>query len=588
MCKCAIVIGVDKTGDLPVLQGAADGANQFASWAQNQGFTVKLLTDEDGSMVSLPDVKRAVREFVNERKYSQLVVFFSGHGILKGPGYELWLLSGAPDDADDAVNVTGSINLARNTGIKHIVIISDSCRSRADTSRLHQIEGGVIFPNQAPVTPMPVVDVFYATLPGDPALEVQSNEATRNYKGIFTDEMLNGLKGNVPEVIIENTATSDTIDKWVVPSWELKPYLERKVPEVAANINIRLNQDPDIRVESHSPRYLSAVAKPVSTPSRAPMAAAPSAPQRVAMRGAVDSVMTTHMLESTDPIAPSHDANEEAIRTEFVDAVERIESAKGRIHFETGTGFSIIGEDPTRAIVTRSGFDLEPENNQHIIRIYQNAGDFFPKTVLVQFANGCGTALAVLPGFIGTVLIEKERIASIKYNPSEGTDDFHEFSYDLDRLEKRRAVISVASRNGIFRVDSDKDASRVADYLRVEKKSDPTLGLYASYAYAQAGRMKSIQSVYKYMNHQPVPVLYDVALLAGKLPANDIFSDIPHTVAPLCPMLTQGWAYLDAFEDRIPKFVKELRRHLVPGLWTTFTPEGVDRLWAEIERINNT
>jgi len=71
------------------------------------------------------------------------------------------------------VNVPGSIWLARNVGIPHVVVISDACRSRPNTSRLSQVQGGVIFPNESPRTPRPAVDVFYAALPGDPHLRSQ-------------------------------------------------------------------------------------------------------------------------------------------------------------------------------------------------------------------------------------------------------------------------------------------------------------------------------------------------------------------------------------------------------------------------------
>ena len=143
------------------------------------------MTDSDGKTVSVDDICGAISDFVNRQTFDLMIVFFSGHGILKGPEYELWLLSGAPDNTNEAVNVPGSISLARNCQIPHVVIISDACRSIANTSRLNQIGGSEIFPNKIPQSPRPEVDVFYATLPGDPALEVSADKAIDNYKGIF-------------------------------------------------------------------------------------------------------------------------------------------------------------------------------------------------------------------------------------------------------------------------------------------------------------------------------------------------------------------------------------------------------------------
>jgi hypothetical protein len=45
-------------------------------------------------------------------------------------------------------------------------------------------------------------------------------------------------------------------------------------------------------------------------------------------------------------------------------------------------------------------------------------------------------------------------------------------------------------------------------------------------------------------------------------------------VAPFCPLLTQGWSYL--FENvLIHPMVRKAGDYLLPGLWTTFTPDGV-------------
>lgn len=55
----------------------------------------------------------------------------------------------------------------------------------------------------------------------------------------------------------------------------------------------------------------------------------------------------------------------------------------------------------------------------------------------------------------------------------------------------------------------------MAEFLRLEKALDPTLGLYAAYAYIQIGKRKLAKSVYDYMTQEPEPVLFDVALLAS-------------------------------------------------------------------------
>lgn len=581
MSRCAVVIGVNKTGDMPVLHAAASGARDFAAWATAQGIDVTLLTDDKGA-VSLGNVKAVIRSYVQQRTYSQLIVFFSGHGVLRAPDYELWLLSGAPDDPDDAVNVPGSIWLARNVGIPHVVIISDACRSRPNTSRLGQVQGGVIFPNESPRAPRPAVDVFYAALPGDPALEVSANDATENYRGIFTDCLLKGLNGSVPDLIVNVGHSHLNEEKWVVPSWELKPYLEREVPDAAASVHIKLQQEPDIRVESHPPNYLAEFARPSSTPiSRT---ALPSGPEQVTFRHVLRSLKDDRYFQGhiQDGSLPPN-TKEIAERSKMAGAINRLMEAKGRESFETRTGFSVIGTTVERAVVTASGCDVFEENGAYQVRVHNEGDDRRSRTALVQIKGGSVIPLAVLSGYIGTVVVENGRVVTVTYLPSRHTPKYFDYQYAADEIEKRRAFVAVAARHGSFRLEAGMEAMEGARYLRRLKAIDPTLGLYSAYAYAQAGDFEGIESVFEYMSYEAEPVLFDVAMLANKLDVQARNRGRPSAVTPFCPMLTQGWAFVDVNEVWLPEAVRRARENLRPGLWTTFGKRGVAKLWSYVE-----
>src|SRR5438105_233397 len=96
MRKALVAIGVDgPASGFPRLQAAADGARQIAAWGAQQNFDVSVLTDDGGKSVTLADAFAAVKSFVDARIYAQLVVYFSGHGVLLSPDTEVWLLSGA-------------------------------------------------------------------------------------------------------------------------------------------------------------------------------------------------------------------------------------------------------------------------------------------------------------------------------------------------------------------------------------------------------------------------------------------------------------------------------------------------------------
>ena len=130
MRTALVAIGVDKTASaFPRLNAASLGAQQMADWASQRNISHTLLTDQGDSKVRFADVYDAIHQFVQEGVYDQLIIYFSGHGVLIAPDCETWLLSGAPDNPNEAINVAGSIANARTCGIEHIVVYSDACRS---------------------------------------------------------------------------------------------------------------------------------------------------------------------------------------------------------------------------------------------------------------------------------------------------------------------------------------------------------------------------------------------------------------------------------------------------------------------------
>lgn len=577
MNRCAVVIGVNKTGNLPILQAAVSGAKDFADWAEKtQHMDVTLLTDENGGSVTLSQIKAAISQYVKSKKYTQLFVFFSGHGVLKAQGSEIWLLSNAPDDPDEAVNVTGSMLLARNCGTPHVVIISDACRSLPTDTRFQQMNGGVIFPNLPPDKTRPEVDVFYSTLPGDPALELPTQDAAKSYRGIFTECLLNGLKP-VDTSLITDIGDKDLQQtRPVILCRTMKQYLYKQVPRAAFGHNIQLHQDPDIRIESDVPNFLGEVV--LTSPLT--KSASPLPKEQPQAFNQILSTLTREMNEE----GARDEQTGGLSATQMVDAMSRISTARGRESFETRTGFTVIGAPIRRAVVTDSGCDIFTENEAEHVRVHLT--DTRERSALIQFSDGTGLPLAVLPGFIGTIVLEKGHVVSVTYRPSRGTPKFWDFDNYSGDLEARRAYIAVASKSGQFRIETIQEAKYAGNFLRIMKALDPTMGLYAAYAYLQAGDFDSIESVYSFMTQEQEPVLFDIALLAGGISGRSFSSDrqVPLTrhYAPFCPMLTQGWLYLEPFNTRLDSLLEKAARYLVPGLWTTFRPDITDELFDNL------
>jgi hypothetical protein len=593
MKKAAVIIGVNKTGGLPILSAAVSGAKEFKHWAEEQDFETTLLSDEQ-EPVTLFGIKEVIKKLVNARTYTQLLVFFAGHGILKGPNDEHWLLSGAPDDPNEAVNVSSSKYLAYNTGIPHIVFISDACRSAPPDPLISSVMGGVIFPNKPVTTPQPDIDMFYATRPGDAAYEVKDpHTASKNYRGLFTTCMLRGLSGREKAII--KTAKEGTNTIPVIFPYELKKYVEVQLPLDAQAVNILLNQDPRIEVTSRD-YYLSQVeeikrgdslsgieevdeAESIELPP-VPVGTPPSPPFQGLPKDMInmDFEMKDKQSRIDDPdfdVKGLFFTHTNVSQTPDIDQdIDKFFHARGRESFETTTGFSVIGTSDFEIWVDKGGYDRFRENDYEHIRIHINekAG-----TLLLVTASGNGTPIAILPGFIGTIMIENDRVVNVNYAPSRTSNMYDDHTMKNDDLAARRAKAMLAAKHGMFQVSGDIDSIvSLASYLRNQKAIDPTLGLFSAYAYAQAGKTDQVKSVHLHMTRDAQPVLFDIVLLDMLSGQDMTVAQITH--APFCPMLTQGWSYFAIAENSFTPLLKKVQPHLLPGLWTTFAPEGVNIL----------
>src|SRR5262245_20133312 len=110
MKRAAIFIGVDKAGDLPELNDAAEGARSMEQWAIKQGIEdVFTFTDhEPKKKVDVQGICDAIDTLLIRRNVEQLIIYFAGHGINRDYN-EYWLLSDAPRWGHAAINVAGSI-----------------------------------------------------------------------------------------------------------------------------------------------------------------------------------------------------------------------------------------------------------------------------------------------------------------------------------------------------------------------------------------------------------------------------------------------------------------------------------------------
>jgi hypothetical protein len=114
--RAAVVIGVNRASNLPILKAAVSGAEQVGNWLMGQNFEVKLLVDRN-KHVKVQEIIDAIHAFVDCGTVTELVVYFSGHGFVNNYA-EHWLLSEAPDEnQNEAVNLYTSWYAAKWSGI---------------------------------------------------------------------------------------------------------------------------------------------------------------------------------------------------------------------------------------------------------------------------------------------------------------------------------------------------------------------------------------------------------------------------------------------------------------------------------------
>ena len=583
----AVVIGVNKTGDLPKLEASAAGAKKFAEWLTGEGFTVTTITDEKDP-VTAADIKKAVKAFVDPGTYDQLVVYFTGHGYWKNDS-ELWLLTGSPLDANEAVNWTETVEFAKDSGISNVVLISDACRSVPETPQALRVRGSIVFPNDGVKRERAKVDRFMAAAVGASAYELPL-VAGGEKENVFTHCLLRAFEAPDAEMVMSVEEDGKTID--IVPNRKLGKYLKRAVSTLLASVSIAIEQTPDDEVTSDEKAYIGR-AKAVGPASaqetgdisfasarRRPgrkIAPVPDDPREIASKAFVEALDA--------PLGKIWVDREHTHHRRFDDALNKAGSLVSQnVCFSTGTGFAVLGVRLQEIMVAGGTAELLNEGDGVGVPAQVQVQPFLRgATVVVMFENGSGAALAALTGYIGHVVVNDGKVVSINYVPSEQSDRSLLLAQDGGQLLRLRAAAAAAIRFGAFRVDDPDAARRLADLIRAEKGIDPSLGLYAAYAYSTSDYRDELDSVAAYMRQDIGVDLFDVAMLARRTIAADRSQPTSLSVVPFCPMLTQGWNLLRARGIELPAVLDAAQDDLHHAVWTTFRPEPLRKIFDAIQ-----
>jgi hypothetical protein len=473
------------------------------------------------------------------------------------------------------------------------VFVSDACRSLPTDLAGATINGQYGFPFFEDVTAASKVDVFRATSPARAAYEAKIGGT---HQSVLTSALLSAYD-NPPETMTRKINVAG-LDVTVVPNRLLEGFLQGKVEDLLADIDMNLTQLIESDVPSGDDIYIARARKkqlgtgsksladgklPVGAKSLAG-AKRPKAQRRRAKP--VGKLAAEIVRQSLAGSAPRRSVLEnkgirKAVRETLGAEIAANMPTDAVTHFESGCGFAVFGAAVSRALApsTQGRVELlDPGSGTDrpaVLRVWTARPG---ASVAVELADGRSLALAALEGYIGHCTVTEPGLTNVSYVPSNNSQRWQDYELQRERLDRLRAKVAVAANHSRFSLGSADEARRFADEVRVGKAIDPTLGLYAAYAYSQAGDDAEVRGMLDYMRDDLGADLFDVRMLAFRKPPDD-----SRPIRPFCPMLTQGWNLLGPRRVTLPKVFDGAGAHLTGSLWTTFQPGFAQELFNAVE-----
>lgn len=563
----AIAIGVSAPNHLTPLPGVKTGVGEFISWAQSQQFELLQFLDFQGSAVLANDVYTKTDQAIRTRDVQRLFIFFAGHGVTLGQGRDFWLLSDVVDNPNEAINVPLSVQHARRAGIPHVAFFADACRSPAGKNEL-DLSGQSMFPAMR-VDGLSHIDQFYATRSGDPSVEKVPDLDARRAFGVFTRCLMRGLRG---EETLAVSNVSGGLHSRAVLSVSLRDYLEESVPLLASE-EADVTQIPECTpVSRWTPDVLAWVVGPApsdeSSDQAVPANASPGSPVRegfgpggrpfpTSPTRPVDARIRGYQLHQLDSIAAGYASpvprSRLGGRAGLVVVGSEVDDSKlslQRLSANRQDGFTFVVCDSSRPSA------LLPLN------VHEHTDYFW-------------AGVASFPDHVGTITATHNGVIHVEYQPAMISDLDRESLHDL--LSSAGAQAQLAS---LGRSEQPELFSRV-----LFEHLNPTLAVLAAYHYNRQGRKDKIKDLLdRYIRrHHPIP--FDLLMMAD---LNDIptipggaLSMWTGAARPRFPMMTAGWALLDAVEGYPVAELIEARKYLTPASWTSFSA----KLPSELQKV---
>lgn len=569
MTRAIVLIGVAKTGKLPLLNGIERSINAMAAWAKAQGIAddrIVRITDNGGTVpVTASQILESIDTLARLGTITQLIVYFSGHGIVNGRE-EYWLLTHAPRDSNAAVNLEGSAAAARHGAFQHVVLISDACRTQAPDLLNARINGSDIFPNVKDAAVERSIDIFFATSLGAPALEIQVAAVNGpEYHAVYSDAMVAALSGRVRHVI----------DKGFVRPYPLKKHLPALVRAEleAKQLSILVSQTPDARITSDQEvAWVAKVDDPdLATPRPRGLGPGPGpapSPPPVPSREAVARKLVAEAIRGASrPRSGAAVPGAPPVALELADEAEFRQKSQAKLRVPAEASILVQGKVLKAAFASQAAFGTVSGESVSL------RGSTRPPELLIEFDDGSSVLLPVLRNFAAVVDFDGDRLDEVSFVQPGSSGD--------PELQELRSVIAAATARGLFTLEGDDDALALAMRMQNSKARDPALAVYAAYAYHELGRLERIRDMQKFLREQLGVGLFDLALLGRNLVNETDAVD----VLPSAPLLAQGWAFVAALGGPRAERLAALRQHVNSSVWSHYRPEGTVLLkeWLRFE-----
>lgn len=608
MERVVVLIGVSRTGGFPTLPAVGTAIKRMERWALLQEIPkdriFKLSDEKSGDEVRPHHVSDVITALAKRGSVEQLIVYFCGHGIVFNLA-EIWLLS----RPGEAIDLGRSEILARRSPFEHVVFISDACRTAASaTIQAQSLHATPVFPSTFASRKSREVDVFYGSLLGDPAYQVQQD--ADQWQPVYTNALADCLDGD-PEHLVHDEATAPF--RRLVRPRPLKEYLD--------GLTLQNGQTPDAQVSSGPQAWISLLgtvtAKPVADAGTdaVTLGSMPGMPARargiktLALPDGIDR-RTVAVRKQADPLdapaatgiagaspvtaravfnrswnaqikrphAPIQDPR--SVLDRFVHRF-KLDATVSATLFEEEThrryrdsvppddmvsGLSFPAQLP--AEVSSSGGSIELEHAGANIQVEPQQ----PEEALVVFQDGRGVLVPVIHGYVGVVVYRDGRIDHVAYERSRYSEGWN--AGRANQLRMLRAIASTASSLGVLRLDQSQ-AADVVDFLQGIPFYDPALMLYAAYAFHDAGREDLIERLHQILVTGLGLDMFDLALLAENFSTSERETA---SLATALPLLGRGWRMTDVLGGEVPRAAESLPAHVCNSLWTLYEPPAINVL----------